>query len=295
MTTNRDFERITSSWLAAGPTELNDRVLEAALDEVHLTQQRRRWSAPWRFTNMPMFTRATASAAVLLIAAVGVGGAVYFTSSPGGSGSVPTPTPASTPAETRSPTVSAWKTYESTVYPTLTLSYPADWSVNAQATRTWQPGDRFGDDAPYADSFASPDEATIGLFVWEMLGGEGADLYSVEGLKAWADGFCTDVGMSSCAEFTRGAVPMCLGGGGGACPAAILVPTADQQFAFFPDWSSLMFTNAPDRVTVVLVAREDGFPSATRYGGSVELLKAILEKMRVRTPTPGQVVGDPPR
>ncbi len=37
-------------------------------------------------------------------------------------------------------------------------------------------------------------------------------------------------------------------------------------------------------VQVVVVAREDGFPSAARYGGSVELLKSILTTMDVWTP-----------
>lgn len=105
MSTNRDFDRVASSWLANGPTELNDRVLEAALDEVHLTRQRRRWSAPWRF-HMPMLTRATVSVAALLVAVAGVGGALYLTSNPAGSGSKPTATPVSTPVPSALPTKS---------------------------------------------------------------------------------------------------------------------------------------------------------------------------------------------
>ena len=41
MNTNADFDRIAQSWLQDGPTELPDRSLQAALDEVHVTSQRR--------------------------------------------------------------------------------------------------------------------------------------------------------------------------------------------------------------------------------------------------------------
>lgn len=169
----------------------------------------------------------------------------------------------------------------------FTVGYPADWSVNAPATRNWQAGDEFfGDSWPYADTFVSPGEgdASIGLFVWEMPAGEGADLDSVLGLKAWAETFCSDVGASSCEEFTQRAVPMCLNAGGDSCRPAILVPTAGAQYAFFMDWISMMFTGSPDMVRVVVVGREDGHPSAARYGGSVQLLKSILTTMDVWTP-----------
>jgi hypothetical protein len=35
-------------------------------------------------------------------------------------------------------------------------------------------------------------------------------------------------------------------------------------------------------MVVVVIGREDGFPSAARYGGSVQLLKSILATMHVR-------------
>jgi hypothetical protein len=54
MSTNRNFDRIAEAWLAEGPSELADRVLDAALDEVHLTSQRRRMAVPWRTPQMPM-------------------------------------------------------------------------------------------------------------------------------------------------------------------------------------------------------------------------------------------------
>ena len=77
---------------------------------------------------------------------------------------------------------------------------------------------------------------------------------------------------------------MCLNAGGASCRGAILVPTAEAQYAFVMDWTSAMFTNLPDLIRVVVVAREDSFPSAGRYGGSVELLKAMLTTMDVWGP-----------
>lgn len=199
------------------------------------------------------------------------------------------------------PGITGWTTYTSEVHG-FTVGYPADWSVNAPATRNWQIGDDFpADELPYADTFVSPDQEAVGLFVWEMPVGEGADVESLQGLKAWAETFCNDVGASACDTFTQGAVPMCLALVADPdvvlCDAALLVPTAEAQYAFFADRGSRIFTNIPDVVTVVVVARADSFPSAAGYGGSVELLKAILTTMKpdpVRTPTPGQVVGKPP-
>ncbi len=284
-------ERILDAYLAPEADRLPDRVIDAALADIARTPQRRASRVPWRFTRMPALTRATGIAAVALVAVVGAGGLMYLTSnSPGGGGSestaVPTtaPTTAPTPAASEvAPGIGAWTTYTSEVYG-VTLGYPEDWSLNAPATREWQAGDElFGDSWPYADTFVSPGEgdASIGLSVWEMPAGEGADLDSVPGLKAWAETFCSDVGASSCEEFTERAVPMCLNAGGASCRGAILVPTAGAQYAFFMDWISAMFTNSPDLVRVVVVAREDSFPSAARYGGSVELLKAILKTMDV--------------
>jgi hypothetical protein len=43
-----EFDRLASAWLVDGPIELADRVLDAALAEVHTTQQGRRVPVPWR-------------------------------------------------------------------------------------------------------------------------------------------------------------------------------------------------------------------------------------------------------
>ncbi len=62
----------------------------------------------------------------------------------------------------------------------------------------------------------------------------------------------------------------------------ILVPMAGLQFAFFRPWQNEMFDSMT--VRIVVIPREDSFPAAARYCGSVELLKSILTTMDVWTP-----------
>jgi hypothetical protein len=298
-----DAERILDAYLAPEADRLPDRVLDAALADIARTPQRRALRVPWRFRFMPALTRTTAIAAVALAVAVGAGGMIYINSTrPGdvGGPATPSPTIATTPAPTLTPSgsqvargIASWRTHTSDVHG-LTISYPDDWSVFESATRKWQSGDTpFGDLRPFTDTFVSPGagDAQIAMFAWNMEAGEGIDLDSVADLKTWGETFCDDVGASSCEDFTQRAVPMCHDVGGDDCRAAILVPTAEGQWAFFGDWISMLFTGNPDLVTVVFISREDGFPPAARYGGSVELLKSILTTMDVRTPRPGRNPG----
>jgi hypothetical protein len=294
-----DTEQILDAYLSPKADRLSDRVIEAALADIARTPQRRALRVPWRFPRMPAFTHATGIAALAIVAVVTAGGLVYLDSpAPSGPGGPPiaprvsqapsaVPTTAPTPESSDvAPGITGWTMYTSEVHG-FAVGYPEDWTVIAPATRTWQVGDAFPvDELPYADTLVSPGQGgdQVGLVVWEMPAGEGVDVETVAGLKTWAQGFCTDVGASSCEEFTQHAVPMCLNAGGDPCRGAILVPTAGQQYAFFVDWGSAMLTTMPDLVTVVVVARPDSFPSAARYGGSVELLKAILGTMDVWTP-----------
>ena len=78
-TTPSDFDRVARAWLAEGPTELSDRVLQAALDEAHLSRRRRALRLPWRsFMSVPGRAVAIALAAVAVLVAglllVGGGG-----------------------------------------------------------------------------------------------------------------------------------------------------------------------------------------------------------------------------
>lgn len=289
-----DAERILDAFLAPEADRLPDRVIDAALDDIARTPQRRALRVPWRFPLMPALTRATSLAAVALVAAVGVGGVIYLNSAspggPGGPGTPASPAPSPTAAQTAPPVTPIHSASPISLVPYTsgvhgyTMAFPEGWS-STPASRAWQAGDSLANDAwPYADVFVSPGDgnAQIALLAWEMPAGDGADLDSVQGLKAWAEGFCPDVVGASCQGFTELAEPMCLDAGGDPCRPAILVPTAVAQYAFFMDWASAVLTSAPDKVRVVIVAREDDFAPAAAYGGSVALLKAILATTDVR-------------
>jgi len=100
MSTDRETTRIVRSWLREGATQLPDRVLDAVLDELPATTQRRAtwWPAP-RLSTLDTIMKFGLAAAVVAMAALigfnflagpGVGG-------PGPAEPIPTPTSEPTP------------------------------------------------------------------------------------------------------------------------------------------------------------------------------------------------------
>ena len=97
MNGNTDFDRIAQSWLQDGPTEMPDRSLQAALDEVHVTSQQR-FGAARRVIPMIGNTWRVAAAAVIGLLII-LGGITFLGGRQGGVGGTPsTPTPTATPA-----------------------------------------------------------------------------------------------------------------------------------------------------------------------------------------------------
>ena len=110
MSTERDVTRIVRSWLEEGATALPDRVLDAVLDQVPATPQRRSWWPAWRLSEMNNALKLViATAAVVVVAIVGIN-LLPRSGGIGGTGPSPTtnPTPAPTPTQTptRSPSPS---------------------------------------------------------------------------------------------------------------------------------------------------------------------------------------------
>jgi hypothetical protein len=88
--------RIVRSWLDDGVTELPDRVLDAVLDQVPATRQRRAWWPAWRLPLMNSAMRlGVAAVVVVILGAIGIG----LAGSRGSSsvGVAPTATPGSQP------------------------------------------------------------------------------------------------------------------------------------------------------------------------------------------------------
>ena len=70
MSTDRDTTRIVRSWLEEGATALPDRVLDAVLDQLPATSQRRASWPARRFRTMTMPIRIAVAAAALVAVAV---------------------------------------------------------------------------------------------------------------------------------------------------------------------------------------------------------------------------------
>src|SRR3954464_8621657 len=99
MTRPNDFDRLTEEWLSDGPSTMSDRALKAAVDEVHVTDQRRLGVA-WRTYSMNrnLFRMAAAAGDVVLVVVVGL--AVLGRLPSNLIGSQPTPSPTATPSPT---------------------------------------------------------------------------------------------------------------------------------------------------------------------------------------------------
>lgn len=73
MSSDRDVTRIVRSWLEEGATALPHHVLDAVLDQVPATTQRRTWWPARRFAQMHAFAKvAIAAAALLVVTTVGL-------------------------------------------------------------------------------------------------------------------------------------------------------------------------------------------------------------------------------
>jgi hypothetical protein len=156
MNTDRDFERTAQAWLAQGPDRLPDRVLDAVVDEIHVTPQRHALSVPWRILRMNQMTRVLSVIAAVVV--VVIGGVVLLRpgSPSSGSPSGPGGSTGSSPGSSGMPPLS--KTFTSTVNG-YSMSYPDGWKV-VTATQSWTTGSTtFNPDDHSVDSFSGPNLA----------------------------------------------------------------------------------------------------------------------------------------
>jgi hypothetical protein len=156
MSNKREFEPIARAFMAGGPTQLADRVLESSLAEVHHTRQRRvLLRAPWRTPVMNIYAKLAAAAVVV----VAVGALGVWVLSPGSSSTPvgappapsaspsappePSPSPEPNPSPTPPPTVPPLSgTFTSTLHG-ISLATPDGWTTQP-ATEAW-------DGAPFPD------------------------------------------------------------------------------------------------------------------------------------------------
>jgi hypothetical protein len=282
MNTKTDLDRRAAAWLADGPVVLSDRVLDAALGEIHLTGQRRGRTIPWRFRPMITSMRLGAVVAILAIAVAGLvalssGGTAGPSATPsGGTSQTPAPTghepDPTVDGALLPPDTTDWVSYTSAQYG-IGIAYPPGWAVEP-ATRAWT----FAADAaldprsPAMDSFMN-EEGTVRVSLWAIAdeslpGGPKEVIESVAGIEAWAERFCEVTGNVGCDGVPERALPMCLEYRD-CHPAAMVRYESDVQ-AYFTGGGEA------DPVFVVVVWRQDLHPTTARYGASRLLLQALL-------------------
>jgi hypothetical protein len=123
MSTDRETTRIVRSWLEEGVTALPDRVLDAVLDQVPATSQRRPMWPARRFREMNNALKvAIAAAAVVVVALVGIN----LLPGSGGVGG-PGPSPASNPTQSRPPMQTPEPTPTPTPAPSGNFNFTGDY------------------------------------------------------------------------------------------------------------------------------------------------------------------------
>ena len=104
MSADRDVDRIVRSWLDEGVTRLPDRLLDAVIDQVPATPQRRSLWPARRFPVMNNPALRLGFAAAALVVAVGLGASLMSGPQVGGVASPsPTPSPTASPSPSASP------------------------------------------------------------------------------------------------------------------------------------------------------------------------------------------------
>ncbi len=195
MTTDRDLDRIARAWLADGPEELSDRVIDAAVDQIHLTRQRRTVGVPWR---LPTMTTPTRVAAAAVIGVLVVGGTLFILGRPGpsavGGGPAPTLAPtatpthvpvAATPSTTAIPVPALTETFTSPRHG-YSILLPAGWTATP-AIKPWTTGIDTTYLDPALDALGS-DEALLAVASSPLAKGQTAEQWLVPYCRSGADG-----------------------------------------------------------------------------------------------------------
>ena len=136
MSTDRDFDRVAMAWLAEGPEELSDRVLDTVVDHIHVTRQRRASRVPWRFPTMTMPARV---AVLIAVGALVIAGALAVAGGGGQSGPVPSTQPSSAAPSTAAVRLQPLDTTFDSPWHGYSVDYPAGWTVTP-ATGAWLQG-----------------------------------------------------------------------------------------------------------------------------------------------------------
>lgn len=143
MTGQTEVELILDRYLADGAERVPDRVIDAALDQIDSTAQRRVLRLPWSLPALPAFVKpALAGAAV--VAAIALGWTLLERGPRGTVGTTPSPT-SSPSASPSPPPATGWsRTFDSPLYG-YSVGAPEGWEFQP-STEVWRPREgRFGE------------------------------------------------------------------------------------------------------------------------------------------------------
>ena len=181
MSSDRDVTRILRSWLDDGVTELPDRVLDAVLDQVPATQQRRPRLTARRFILMSIPVRWGAAAVVVAAVLIGVmvingdGGVGIGSSTPS-----PSPSPSRTVAPSPTPVASGSLPQSgSVIQGSYTIADPFPIQLSLQIGPGWSMWSSGVDASGVALYKASPDPPTglaIGFLIVDNVYANPCDL-----------------------------------------------------------------------------------------------------------------------
>jgi len=94
--TSRDVERLMDLWLADGPLEVHERVIEGVADRIGHQRQQPAWRVSWRDSHVNASLKPVAAIAAIIVIAI-VGSRLIASPSGPGGGPTASPTPSSSP------------------------------------------------------------------------------------------------------------------------------------------------------------------------------------------------------
>jgi hypothetical protein len=174
VSTDRDTTRIVRSWMRTDEHESADRVLDAVLDQLDTTPQRRaRWPA-WRTPTMNKFvTFGLGAAAVVAILFVG---AQLIGTPGGGTGGQPTPSATIEPTPEPTPSPSAWTGIPEGPFVVTGGDDPVQVTVDI-ASPGWRSIPDFDAVDKDDDGLDPPEAVGVALLAWGWPAGTGFNVY----------------------------------------------------------------------------------------------------------------------
>lgn len=103
MRPDRDIDVLLDAWLAEGPLEAPDRILDVVADRVHRRRPEPAWRLAWRDSRMNTAIKPILAAAAVLVLSVAGVAVIMNQPSPGIGGPEATPTPIASPSPSPSP------------------------------------------------------------------------------------------------------------------------------------------------------------------------------------------------